>query len=1255
MTVSKTSQAVADDYKLGYNQLMSNLTLSLFGPFEGAIEQHAITDFPTDKIRALLAYLAIETDKPHRRAAIATLFWPEYTDGVALRNLRQSLHRLRQTLDGADGALSDRLLTVTRQTITLNSAAITLDTAQFERQLAAVAAHKHGALHECEPCLAALQQTVSLYQGEFLDGFLLADAIAFSEWQTVRREQFQHQATDALQQLVHAHEARRDYRAMHHAAAHLLRLEPWREEAHRWAMCALALAGQRSDALAQYERCCTVLSAELGVEPTATTTDLYEQIRRNDISLSDLQPSTPTQEPQTATNIQSTAPARAPLLRFPQEHAKFLGRATELAQLTAYFREEGCRLVTLIGPGGSGKTRLAMEAVSHHLLHLPIFADGIIFVPLASVTDPALLTSTIATAVGLHLQEQRSHQAQLVDFLRDKQLLLLLDNVEQIVDCATTLAELLDACPTLALLVTSRVALNLRWEQRLTVGGLPYAAADATANGTVSDQGAVQLFVQAARQVQPHFDPSGDTLTAILQICELVQGMPLALELAATWVRLTDCAMIAQEIRNNLDFLATPAKDMPARHRSMSAVFAHSWQLIADAERRLLAQLSIFAGGFTLEAMMAVTGGTVVDLANLLDWSLIQRVDGQRYGLHELLRQFAAAKLVEWEELDLSSIAPGSNLLTSDSTPSPGIPRGTFPASEEGGAPSPNLRPMLTGVRNELGLQQETQQRHSDYFLSLVAEQGVLLQSAQPQAALRNLRRELDNIRSAWRWAVAHQRLAAVDGAAAGFADFLFLEGLLQEGEHYFATAAATSEALQVTGQATDNNSVQPATCSRLLVHQAEFLSHQGKLVEAQQLLSKALSAALQSDDVGCQARAHAALGHLLQIKGEYHDALTQLQQALTLYTELGQVRGQAQVLNSIGQLHWGQSQYDEALLQHQRALALDRQLEHQLGIAQHLSSMGLVYYRQGHYEQARECHEQALAVAKALDNPHNMAKHLNHIGVTYQDQSRFAEATACFEEALALDRTLGNRLGIAARQTNLGLVYMRTGDQARALACTEEAHQLTKIMDHKAGIALTTGNLGVIYWRMGDYDRALALHHEALALDEALGNQEAVGRHLANMGDMCREQEKLPEALTYLERSVTVARAVKTRYQLAESLYRKAETLLALGRLDDAARCQQESLAIAEAIGRVDTRFGCQLLAAKLHHARGEYEATEKQLRKLLQQTESERDRAAVHYEWWRLLGESFHAEKARTLYERLLQETPNAIYRRRLAMLTA
>jgi predicted ATPase/DNA-binding CsgD family transcriptional regulator len=306
-----------------------------------------------------------------------------------------------------------------------------------------------------------------------------------------------------------------------------------------------------------------------------------------------------------------------------------------------------CRLLTLLGPGGIGKTRLAIEAAAQHG---PQFVNGVFIVGLAPISSSHLLPTTIASALSISFHGPETPTTQTINYLRDKCLLLVLDNFEHLLDGVDLLTEILAHAADVKILVTSRERLNLHEEWVLTVQGLAYPQPQALAD--VEQYSAVRLFVQSARRVQAGFSLT-DNLSGVIAICQQVEGMPLGLELAATWLRAMSCQQIAVQLQRSLDFLTTPLRNVAERHRSMRAVFDQSWKLLSDAERRALARLSVFRGGFTLEAAEQVAAAPLTIVAGLVDKSLVQMSHDDRYNLHELLRQYATDKLTEAGETAL--------------------------------------------------------------------------------------------------------------------------------------------------------------------------------------------------------------------------------------------------------------------------------------------------------------------------------------------------------------------------------------------------------------------------------------------------------------------------------------------------------------------------------------------------------------------------------------------------------------------------
>ncbi len=325
----------------------------------------------------------------------------------------------------------------------------------------------------------------------------------------------------------------------------------------------------------------------------------------------------------------------------PRQSTSFVGRNKELAEIRTLLEDPACQLVTLLGSGGIGKTRLAIEAGADQL---PRYPHGVYFVPLSPVGSPALMVSAIASALQVSFHGAEDTSSQIISYLAEKQMLLIMDNFEHLLEGANLLIAIVEAATDVKFLVTSRERLNIQEEWVLALEGLSFPEGEA--NQPLEAYGAVQLFEQRARQVNASFSLS-DNDEAVKTICQHLEGMPLGLELAASWLRVMSCQQIAVQMTGSFDFLTTPLRNVPERHRSLRAVFEHSWILLSAAEKDVLMRLSIFRGGFDLEAAEQVAGASLSLLAGLADKSLIRLNANERYDLHELLRQYAAEKLIE--------------------------------------------------------------------------------------------------------------------------------------------------------------------------------------------------------------------------------------------------------------------------------------------------------------------------------------------------------------------------------------------------------------------------------------------------------------------------------------------------------------------------------------------------------------------------------------------------------------------------------
>jgi len=615
------------------------LRVRVLGTTELAVDGRPLAGLASAKATALLVYLAV-TGTAQSRSALAGLLWSDLPEATARANLRLALTKLRRALPAQ--------LLVTRQTVALDPARpVWADAVEVERLAAGQP--------EGEELLAAAR----LCRGEFLRGFEAPGAELFDEWVLGRRAASLGDQLALLERAVQDARDRRDTAAGVEVARRMLELEPLHEEAHRALMWFLATGGQRGAALAQFDTCRYLLREELGQDPSAATVALRDQIADAG-GFTDLPAGGPVDNQASPSPGSVTLPVGAPGTggsgsRAPGPGAvgagglgalmSLVGREEDLARLHALLDDPACRLVTLVGPGGIGKTRLALEVgAAREGRH----RDGVVTVSFAGASPARpeeaadLVVTSLAAALGVSLTVPRDPREVLADALAGRELLLVLDNLEQLRDAAGVLAGLLARAPGVQALGTSRRRLGLGTEWLVEVPGLPYppAGADTEAAGYP----AVRLFEDRARLLRPGFGPAAD-LAAVGRVCRLVDGMPLAIELAARWVRSASPAAIADRLVAGTELLETTAADVEPRHRSIRSVIDWSWELLGDGERQALGRLSVLRGGFDLDAAAAVAGAGLPLLAGLVDHSLVEVGEDGRYGMHELLRQYAAQRL----------------------------------------------------------------------------------------------------------------------------------------------------------------------------------------------------------------------------------------------------------------------------------------------------------------------------------------------------------------------------------------------------------------------------------------------------------------------------------------------------------------------------------------------------------------------------------------------------------------------------------
>ncbi len=331
----------------------------------------------------------------------------------------------------------------------------------------------------------------------------------------------------------------------------------------------------------------------------------------------------------------------------PAATTPFVGRNLQIRQLIELISDRDARLVTILAPGGMGKTRLALEVAARLG---QAYVDGVFFVPLAALSSPDMLVHAIAENTDYRFQpDSRDPFQQLLDFLRPKALLLVLDNFEHLLEAAPQVTQILQAAPEVAVLVTSRERLNLNSETVYNISGMSYPLDEAENN--IWDYEAAQLFQQSVHRVQPNFDFGEADQPLVARICQLVEGMPLALMLAAAWIEVLPLSDIAEEISSSIDFLSAEMRDAPQRQWSIQAVFEPTWNRLSDSQRAVLMKLSVFKGGFTRRAAQHIAGASLPVMYELVNKTLVVHIEEDRYTMHELLRQVAEQKLIAYGEV----------------------------------------------------------------------------------------------------------------------------------------------------------------------------------------------------------------------------------------------------------------------------------------------------------------------------------------------------------------------------------------------------------------------------------------------------------------------------------------------------------------------------------------------------------------------------------------------------------------------------
>ena len=1004
MTMTTTEAAVAP------------LTIRLFGPLTVLVQGQPLPQLRSRKGQWLLALLTLRHDRPIEREWLAGTLWPDVDSAQAFASLRPVLSELRKAL-GNEG---DRLQSPNRHALLFNLTDADVDVVAFDAAIAGKTS-------------AGLEQAVALYRGTLLEG-------CAEEWVTQERMERERNCLWALHTLADASLTAGDYGAAADYYRRAGTLNPWGDEARRGLMESLDRGGDRNAALQVYREFVELLRSDLRATPDEKTRALYARLR-DEARRQTAAPHIPREETKAAPKVVGY---------LPHPLTDLIGREDERLEVADRLRRS--RLVTLIGPGGIGKTRLAIEVAAEVVAGYP---DGVWLVSLESLSEGGQVAGQIAAALGVKEEPNRPLLQTVTDTLRRKRLLLVLDNCEHLVEAsAQAVGHLLRECAGVRVLATSREALGITGETAWSVPSLAVPElkhlpqGNATRLRVLLSYESVQLFVERAQAVHQSFTLTGTAAQTVAEICSYLEGIPLAIELAAVRVKSLTVEQIAARLHDHLGLIMGRTLMTASRQQTLRTTVDWSYTLLSDQERVLLQRLSVFVGGWSLEAAGSVcaapangerpeiAGAQVLDvLASLTEKSLVAFEErdteiGGRYRLLEMVRQYAAERLEASGEIE------------------------------------------------------QVRARHRDWLMAFVEETEPLLKAGAQEQSLRRLDAERDNVRATLLW----------NGAQAS-AD-LRLTGALYQ---YWYVRGYWSEGRERLSRALGRDAAQTRTAERAkALNGAGALAYsQGDYASARSLHEESLSIRRELGDRQGVASSLNSLGKVAYDQGDFASARSLHEESLSLWRELGDKQGVAWSLNSLGNIAHPQGDYALAQALYEESIRLLKELGDKQGVGRTLSGQGYVAYDQGDYVSARAMYEQSLEIFQELGDRGGIAWAMCCLGYTAYDQGDYGEAKTSLTEGMNLFRELDDKRGVAWAVNSLGNVAHKQGDLVAAQSLHEESLSIRRPLGDRQGAAWSFYCLGNVAFSRGDYAAARASLADSLRLFRELADRKGMAENL--------------------------------------------------------------------------------------------------------------------------------------------------------------
>lgn len=738
----------------------------------------------------------------------------------------------------------------------------------------------------------------------------------------------------------------------------------------------------------------------------------------------------------------------------PIQTTPFLGRENELKEIMGLLEDSKCRLITLVGPGGIGKTRLALQAAAENIED---FDQGVYFIPLDPLTSVEFLVGTIAQAIKFSFSGKEDEKTQLLNYLKEKEMLLILDNFEHLVEGAGIISEILNKSESVKIIVTSRELLNLKGEWLVQLDGMQIPKGEKI---DVEGYSAVQLFLYNARRISSNISFSDEDRQFVVRICQLVGGLPLGIEIASSWLRSLSCREISQEIEKNIDFLSTSLRDMPERHRSLRAVFDYSWNLLSKQEKDVFMRMSVFHGGFTRDAAEKIADISLPSLTTFIDKSLLRRNPSGRYEMLDIIRQYAGNKLDEFKDKRIS----------------------------------------LLNV-------------HCSYYSSILSQKEKDIDNGKELEVLDFMKIELKNIRSAWNWAMENKMIKDLENMLNCLSAFYDMQGLYEEGRQIFEEITD----IQREKLDSDNDWI---FYGKVLTYVANFCYHLGVYDKVQKVLKESIKILDKYDIKKEMAFSFHTMGRSNALLGNYDEAMEYCTSALKLYESIECKKGIADSLNAIGVIYYYKRDWDNAERYYKKSQDIGKQIGYRKGVATAVGNTGLVAWGKGELEKAKEMLEIGLETDKELNDRRGIANTYHNIGLVYKTMGDFESARKYYEKALSMRREMGDRMGIGISLNNLGNLGGRSVDYDEAKKYHREAIKVRKEMGDSMGVAQSLSNLAQVFTSAGEHEKAKEHYREALVTARDSGEEFIIRESLLGIAQYLKsegEDEQGYELLSFL------------------------------------------------------------------------------------------------------------------------------------------